>query len=59
MSALWFFARHAIQKADTAEDDKKKSYASLGGFTHLQAPVSKAHLLFEQWLCRSHAFLTL
>ena len=49
MSALWFFARHAIQKADTAEDDKKKSYASLGGFTHLQAPVSKAHL-------RRHSF---
>ena len=38
---------------------QEKSYASLGGFTHLQAPVSKAHLLFEQWLCRSHAFLTL
>ena len=33
--------------------------ASLSGFTHLQALVSKAHLLFEQWLYRSHAFLIL
>ena len=38
--------RHAVQKADTAEDDKKKSYTSLSGFTHPQAPVSKAHLLY-------------
>ena len=56
---LWLSVRHAVQKADTAEDDKKKSYTSLSGFTHLQAPVSKAHLLFEQWLCRSHASLAL
>lgn len=56
---LWLSVRHAVYKTDTAEDDKKKSNASLGRFTHLQAPVSKAHLLFEQWLCRSHAFLTL
>ena len=43
---LWLSVRHAVQKADTAEDDKKKSYTSLSGFTHPQAPVSKAHLLF-------------
>ncbi len=54
-----FIVRHAVYKTDTAEDDKKKSNASLGRFTHLQAPVSKAHLLFEQWLCRSHASLAL
>lgn len=56
---LWLSVRHAVYKTDTAEDDKKKSNASLGRFTHLQAPVSKAHLLFEQWLYRSHAFLIL
>lgn len=56
---LWLSVRHAVYKTDTAEDDKKKSNASLGRFTHLQAPVSKAHLLFEQWLCRSHASLAL
>ena len=43
---LWLSVRHAVQKADTAEDDKKKSYTSLSGFTHPQAPVSKAHLLY-------------
>ena len=56
---LWLSVRHAVYKTDTAEDDKKKSNASLGRFTHLQALVSKAHLLFEQWLCRSHASLAL
>ena len=31
---LWLSVRHAVYKTDTAEDDKEKSDASLGGLTH-------------------------